>query len=157
MVEPSTLNECISLWNYCYMSVRHLDRTFGCRLVELGMFGVCESSLNSMSDKSGWSENDSSFYYVFLRDRKITASSDRKCKNVREVGSVYTTGDHKVSFQQKLSFSNFDDEDEVVLQTCSLAKKANMAASNTYSSSCFYFYFLSFRRMGFDSHFLPLQ
>lgn len=45
LLQFSTCDECIAIWNYCYKIARHPDETVGYGLVELGMFGSCEVSL----------------------------------------------------------------------------------------------------------------
>lgn len=97
MVEPSTHDECIALWNYCYRNAQCLHGIIDNKLRELGMFDNCESSLNYDSYNSGGNENDFSFLFVFLENMKIIVTFNSKPKNVREVGSIYTTEDQITS------------------------------------------------------------
>lgn len=51
---------------------------------------------------------------------KIMATSNPEPKDVREVGFVYPVDDQIASLWQQLDFSSIDDEEEVVLEVCSL-------------------------------------
>lgn len=99
LVEPSSRDEHIALWKYCYRNVRHhkycyrnVRRPYGivdCRLVELGMFGRCDSSLKSESDSNDGAHSDSFFPSVFPRNVTLVAISDPMPKDVREVGEYF--------------------------------------------------------------------
>lgn len=140
MVEPLTHDEHIALWKHFDRNARRPNETVDCRLVELGMFISCDSSLNSESDISGGSDNDSSFPSIFPRSGKIMATSNPDPKDVREVGSVYIIEDHIDSLRYQLAFSSTNDEEEYVLDECSLEEKVNMVAFDANSTSSFYFY-----------------
>lgn len=68
-----------------YKNVKRPDGTVDCILVELGMFGSCESSLNSESDISGGSYNDFYLSSIFLGNRTIMAIYDYEPKDVKKL------------------------------------------------------------------------
>lgn len=100
------------------------------------MFGNHKSSLNFESDNGGESDSDPSFPFVFTGNMTIMATSDLEPKDVRDVGSNNTTDDHIASIWKQLIFSS-DDREDVVLKVCYLAERANIAASNAFSTSSF--------------------
>lgn len=61
LIEPSTRDGHIILWNYYYRNTERIDGTIDCKLVELGMVDSCKSSISFNSDRSGCSDNDSFF------------------------------------------------------------------------------------------------
>lgn len=108
------------------------------------MFG---SSLNSENDKSGGSDNASSFNFIFLTNRMIMDISDPKPKDVMEVESAYTTDNHICSLRRQLTFSSFVDEEEVILEACSLEEREHVAVSDASTTSYFYFYLPIIRKL----------
>lgn len=66
----------IELCDYYYRKVRCHNKTVDCRLMELGMLGSCQSSLNFDSDIIGGSDSDSFFPLIFSRNKKIMATFD---------------------------------------------------------------------------------
>lgn len=46
LIDPSIRDERIALWNHCYRNARRLDGVVDCKLVKLGMFGSCKSSIS---------------------------------------------------------------------------------------------------------------
>lgn len=88
MVKPSTHGEHITLWNYCYINARRPDKEVDYKLVDICMFGNCESFLNFDSGISSGSDSESSFPSIFPRIKKITTTFDPEAKDVREVGSI---------------------------------------------------------------------
>lgn len=84
---------------------------------------------------------------IFLGNRKIMATFDPESKDIREVRFIYTIDDQIASFQQQLAFSSPDDEEKVILETFTLAERANMAASDAYFISSFYFYLPTIREV----------
>lgn len=140
LVEPSTLVKRITLWNYCYRNTRCPDGTVDCKLVELGMFGGCESSLNSKSDNTYGSDSDSSFPSVFTRSRMTMAIFHYDPKYVRVVRPVYTYDKHLASLSEKLTFSSSSDEEEVVLEVCYVEEQTHISVSKSSFTLSFYFY-----------------
>lgn len=84
------------------------------------------------------------------------ATSNPEPKDVREVGSIYITYDHIAFLWQKIDFSSFDDEKEVILEVCYLVEKVNMAASDALFTSFFYIYLPNINEVGVHL-FFPLQ
>lgn len=64
LVEPSTRDKRITLWNHYYRNARRPYGKINCILVDLGMFDICESSISSDSGSIDGSDNDSFFSYV---------------------------------------------------------------------------------------------
>lgn len=64
LIEPSTRDEHITLWNYCYRNAKYADWTIDCKLVKLDMFGSCESSVSSDSDNIGGINNGHFRYWA---------------------------------------------------------------------------------------------
>lgn len=137
-----------------YRNARYSDGAVDCKLVELCMFRGCESSFNSKVDGSGASDNFS-FPYVFPRNRMINISYLQP-KYVRVLRSSYTNNEHIATLHRKLTFSSFSDEEEIVMDACSLEEKAHMAVSYTLYNSSFYFYRPTIHKVRLHSHFLPL-
>lgn len=69
LFEPSTRDERMTLWNYYYRNVKHPDVTFDFKLVELGIFGSCESSLSSESGDSSGSDSAPLIVLFFFRNQ----------------------------------------------------------------------------------------
>lgn len=119
------------------------------------MFRGCESYFNSKVDGSGASDNFS-FPYVFPRNRMIKSISYLHPKYVIVVRSSYTNNEHIATLHRKLTFSSFSDEEEIVMEACSLEEKAHMAVFYTLYNSSFYFYGPTIHGVRVHSHFLPL-
>lgn len=73
-----------------YGNVRCPYRAINGKLVELGMFGSSESSINYDSDNKAGSDSGSFFPYVFSRNKKIMVIADIKPEDVRKIESHYT-------------------------------------------------------------------
>lgn len=78
LVKPLTRDERIASWNYFQRNSRCHDRIIDYRLMELVMFCNYNSSLKSDSDSG--CDSDSSFCYVFPRNRKIMATFDLRLR-----------------------------------------------------------------------------
>lgn len=89
LVEPSTRDKRITLWNHYYRNARHPYGKINYILVELGMFDICESSISSDSGSIDGSDNESLFSYVLSWNKKIMVISDTKPKDVRDFDSIY--------------------------------------------------------------------
>lgn len=137
MIEPSIRDEHITLWNYLYRNTKCRDETVDSKLMKLGMFRSCESSLNSECDGSNETGRDSSFSSIFLWSTTIMAISDPKPKNVREVESAYTTNDHLIPLHGQLMFSSSVYEEEVMLEVCSREEMDYKASSKDSFTSSF--------------------
>lgn len=59
LVEPPTRDKPITLWNHCYKNANHPDGTNDYKIMELGMFGSCESLNNSNCDNTSYSDIES--------------------------------------------------------------------------------------------------
>lgn len=70
LVEPSTRDERISLWNHCYKNIKCPDVIVDCKLVELCMFGSCDSYINLDIDSSSGSDRDSCFLIFSQETRR---------------------------------------------------------------------------------------
>lgn len=68
-----------------YKNVKRPDGTVDCIVVKLGMLGSCESYLNSESDMSGGSYNDSYFSSIFLGNKTIMAIYDYEPKYMKKL------------------------------------------------------------------------
>lgn len=94
LIETLSHNKRIGLWNHYYRNPRCTIGTVNCKLLELGMFGSCKSSINSYSGGSG---SDSFFPFVFSRNKNIMTIFDIKPKDVREIESTYIVEDQITS------------------------------------------------------------
>lgn len=61
-------------------------------------------------------------------------------KDVRVVRPVYTYDKHLASLSEKLTFSSFRDEEEVVLEVCYMEEQTHIYVSKASFTSSFYFY-----------------
>lgn len=118
LINSPSRDERIALWDHCYGNARCPHGAINCKLVELGMFGSSESSINYDSDDKAGSDSDSLFPYVFSRNKKIMVTADTKPGDVRKIESHYTIDKQIASFRQEVNFSSSKDEEEVILKAC---------------------------------------
>lgn len=53
LVEPSTHNEHITMWNYCYRNAKHPDGMVDCKLMKLGILDSYECYTSYNVDGNG--------------------------------------------------------------------------------------------------------
>lgn len=66
IVEPSTCDVHISMWNHSYKNVKHSDGEIDYKLVKLSMLDICESSSSFASDNIN--DNDNEPFYLLSRE-----------------------------------------------------------------------------------------